>query len=157
MAQFKSLAAIQAHLQGKAHQVLKGSMELERVLANTMSQSVIDVVYNAYPEGEEGRRGERNLGLADPRNGVVSDVVVEANGRVRLVFENIAEGQDTLQGDILIDTIEEGIKSKWMNPNGVWSEPRKAMEETANRIKQNPSEVIAAIKSGLRDIGLVVR
>lgn len=157
MATFKSLTEIQRYLEQNAMEVLKGSMALERVLANTMSQSVIDVVYNAYPEGEASRRGEKDYGLADPRNGEISDVIIESNGKVRLIFENIAEGEDTLKGEILIDTIEEGIKSNWNNPDGVWSEPRRAMEEASNRIRQNPSEVVNAIKQGLRERGMKVR
>lgn len=156
MAQFKSLATIQTYLEQNLHQVLKGTAAIERILADAMSKTVVDVVYSKYSPKEYERRG-LNDGLSDPRNGIVSDVIIESNGRVRLVFENIAEGSDTLMNSMLVDTIEEGIQENWSNPEGVWSNPRPFMEETANRIKQNPSEVINAIKSGLRGIGMKVR
>lgn len=156
MAQFKSLAEIQAYIQRNTHQVLRGSAQLERVLADTMSKAVVDTVYAVYDPKDYIRR-ENNYGLSDPRNMIVSDVLIESNGQVRLIFENITEGNDTLVDDMLVDTIEEGIWDNWMAPNTPYADSRKFVEETANRIKQNPSEVINAIKAGLRDVGMRVK
>lgn len=156
MATFKNLKDIESYLQRNVHQVLKGSMELERVLANKMSEMVVRVVYDMYEPQEYERRG-MNDGLSDPRNGIISDVIIEGNGRVRVIFENIASGADTLIDDMLVDTIEEGLKENWMSPNSPYADARPFMEETANSIRQNPSEVIGAIKSGLKSAGFIVR
>lgn len=131
-------------------------MELERILANTMRDCVLSVVYDYYEPKEYERRGDDG-GLSDTRNMIVSDVTILGDGKVKLSFENITEGNDTLIEDFTVDTIEEGIKSNWMNPNGRWTDKRPFVEETANRLRQNPVEMIAAIKSGLVSQGFTVR
>jgi len=156
MPKFTNLKDLEAYLQRNFHEVMNSSMELERVMAEEMSRAVVDVVYSAYDPKDYERRGN-NDGLSDPRNGIVSDVIIEDNGKVRLIFENITEGNDSLQGDLLVDTIEEGIWDNWWSPASPYADARTFMQETANRIKQNPEDVIAAIEKGLSSKGFVVR
>lgn len=154
MPKFKDLNSLEAYLQKNIHQVLNRSGELERVLTEAMVQSVYDIVYSAYqPEGYERRMEED--GLADPRNASITSVTIE-DGVVKLVFENLTQGQDSLKGQFTTDTIVEGIESNW-NATGEWSEPRDFISETTRKLQSNPSEWIQAIKSGLSAKGIICK
>lgn len=155
MAQFKSLAAIQTYLEQNVHQVLKGSAALERVLADEMSSAVMTEVYNAYPHPPTYERRGNAGGLADVRNMVISDVVIVGN-HVKLIFENLTEGNDSMAGLYITDTIEEGIKASWDTPRSPYADARPFVAETARRLKENPVGMIIAIKSGLREKGFRV-
>lgn len=159
MATFKNLAEIQKYLEKNAAEVLRGSMALERVLADEMSSAVMTEVYNAYPHPPTYDRRGNAGGLADTRNMVISNVVVEGNS-VRLSFENLTEGSDNMKDLYITDTIEEGIRANWDTPGAPgtpYSEPRPFVAETIRRLKENPMGMIIAIKSGLREKGMRVK
>lgn len=159
MATFKNLKDLEAYLKRNMHQVLKNSMELERELAEVMYKTVIDRVYNSYtssPEEMDKRRGN-NDGLSDIRNMIVTGVSLQPNGIVKVVFENIAEGRDTMEDTLLVDAFEQPSKNGHWNKQGEWSQDRSFINETAERIRQNPENVIAAIKQGLESIGFKVQ
>jgi len=159
MASFKNLKQLEAYLKMNIHQVLRDSMELERELAEIMYQTVIDRVYNSYtssPEEMDKRRGD-NDGLSDIRNMVVTGVSIQPNGMVKVVFENIAEGRDTMEDTLLVDAFEQPSKAGHWNRQGVWSQDRSFINETAERIRQNPEHVIAAIRKGLKEKGFTVK
>jgi hypothetical protein len=159
LANFTNLKDLEAYLQRNMHQVLRDSMELERELATIMSQTIIEKVYEAYiPETQQAldmRRGENNLGLADPRNMIISNILFEKR-QLRILFENIAEGRDTMQDDMLVDAFENPTKEGYWSSQGKWSS-RSFINETAERIRQNPHGVINAIKQNLKEAGFVVK
>lgn len=165
MASFNNLKDLQTYLQYQFAETLLDSMDILRVLSNTMSESVHDIVYKPF-EPEWYIRRKDDGGLSDPRNGVISDVKLE-NGQVVLVFENIRSGQthylpiyekprDSLDGKYISETIEKGIDSNWYK-QGQWTKPRPFMKETADRINQNPTELINALKSSLKERGFKVK
>lgn len=152
MAQFRNLTELQRYLEQNAMEILANSMDIERVLAEAMSQAVIDVVYAHYePEVYERRMDEG--GLSDIRNMSVVDFGI-TNKSAFLIFENLAEGNDNQAGKYITDMIEEGIESMWNNPDGAWSEPRPFVEETIRRLKENPQELVNAIKNEFRARGM---
>lgn len=155
MATFRSLKVLNAYMLKNLPDVLRDSMELERELSTIMAQAVVDVVYGAYDPHMYERR-TNGESLSDPRSMAITDVIVESNGQVRVVFENLAKGADTLEDEFLVDTIEEGIEANWMK-SGEWSKPRPFVSETAERIRQNPSTVVNAVKQGLREKGFTIK
>ncbi|WP_144509978.1 hypothetical protein [Bacillus sp. FJAT-22090] len=156
MPKFKDLASLEAYLQKNAMQILSRSADVERVVAEVMSQAVIDVVYAAYSPTQYERRMD-NDGLSDPRNVGIGDFGIKPDGSVFITFENLTEGEDSMQGKFITDTIVEGRKSDWNNPNGVWSEPRDFIGEASRRLRENPQELINAFKSGLLAKGFKVK
>ena len=171
MPKFKDLASLEAYLQKNIHHVMNRSAELERVLASTMSNAVYDVVYKAYTPEVYQRRGDEDGsgvggGLADERNMYITSVEV-VDGSVRLVFENLTQGnedfipiygqpQDSLHGKFITDTIVEGIAANWYE-TGEWSNPRDFVGETAKRLRDSPAELVQAIKNGLIAKGFSVK
>ena len=156
MPKFKDLDLLLAYLQKNTAQALAKSAEVERIMAEVMSQAVVDVVYGSYTPTQYERRMDDG-GLSDPRNMGITDFGVNSNGDVFITFENLTEGEDSLQGKYITDTIVEGKKENWNNPNGEWSEPRDFIAETAKRLRDNPSELINAFKNGLKAKGMQVR
>lgn len=156
MPKFKDLNSLEAYLQKNISQVLARSAEVERIMAEVMSQAVIDVVYAAYEPTQYDRRGDED-GLSDVRNMGITDFGINGNGDVFITFENLTEGADSMAGKYITDTIVEGRKDDWNNSNGVWSEPRDFISETARRLQANPSELINAFKSGLLAKGFNVK
>lgn len=155
MPKFKSLVAIQAHLEKNVHLIMNRSAELERELANVMSQAVVDVVYGHYSPDVYERRGD-NDGLSDVRNMSISSVSVE-NGKIKLIFENLTEGADSQYGVFITDMIESGDDEMWSNPAGKWADRREFVAETARRLKENPEGMLNAIRSGLISKGFYVK
>lgn len=155
MPKFKDLNSLEAYLQKNIHQVMNRSAELERVLAETMSSSVFDVVYKAYEPQSYERRGDDG-GLSDTRNMEIISVDV-VNGGVQLVFENLTEGADSMSGKFITDTIVEGIKENWNHPGSPYSDPRDFVAETVRRLQANPTELVQAIKNGLTTKGFNVK
>lgn len=159
MAKFRgNLKQLQSYVKQNLHEIAKNSMELERELAEIMSKVVIERVYESYtssPTMMDMRRGNDG-GLSDPRNMIVSDVKIESTG-IRVIFENIAEGRDTMSDDMLVDAFENPSGNGHWNSQGTWSQGRGFISETAERIRQNPEPVISAIKLGLRERGFTVK
>lgn len=166
MATFKNLTQIQRHLEKNVHEIMNRSAELERVLADAMSQAVWDVVYAGNePAVYQNRRDDG--GLSDTRNMSITSVTVE-NNKVKLTFENLTQGnedfiplyghpQDSLHGNFISDTIVEGIKSNWIRQDGNWTDPRDFVSETINKLKSNPDELARAIKNGMAAKGMKVK
>lgn len=135
-------------------EIISKDASIERILAEAMSQAVVDVVYAAYTPEQYDRRMD-DSGLSDVRNMVVSDYGIR-DGNVFLTFENLTEGVDNMKGKFIGDMIEYGIKDLWNNPNGEWSEPRPFSEETANRLRENPTELLNALRKSLQARGFTV-
>jgi hypothetical protein len=152
---FNNLDEIESYLQKNVMEILSRDASIERILAETMSQSVIDVVYGHYTPEQYDRRMDES-GLSDVRNMVISDFFVK-DGKVSIIFENLTEGVDNMKGKFIGDMIEYGIKDLWNNPNGAWSEPRPFAQETANRINTDPSELLNALKTALMARGFTVK
>lgn len=155
MAKFRSLGEIQKYLEQNTAEVLAGSMELERVLADEMSQAVVDVVY-AYYEPEEYERRMDEEGLSDTRNMEVTDWGIR-DGQPFLIFENLTQGADSQSSVFITDMIEDGDKSMWNNPNGPWSDKREFVAETARRLKENPEGMLDALRKGLQQKGMKLK
>lgn len=154
MPKFKNFDTMEAYLQKNITQILARNANIERIIAEAISQSVIDVVYAAYsPEYYERRMDDD--GLSDVRNVVMSDFGFK-DGRIFVAFENIAQGNDSMKGQFISETIENGIESNWRKA-GEWSEPRPFMKETAIRLNQNPTPLIEALKTALSAKGFVIR
>lgn len=155
MPKFKDLKSLEAYLQKNAMQVLAKSAEVERIMAEVMSQAVIDVVYGYYEPTQYERRMDED-GLSDVRNMGISDWGIKGNGDVFITFENLTEGNDSMQGKYITDTIVEGREQDW-NRSGEWSNPRDFIGETAKRLRDNPQPLIEAFKKGLLAKGFNVR
>lgn len=155
MPKFKSLGAMQTWLEKNVHQVVNHSAELERVLADAMVDSVWKYVYDAY-EPESYNRREDEGGLADSRNYAITSVTLDSGGRIKLIFENLTLGNDSLSHTFLTDTIEEGIEANW-NRTGEWSEARPFVAETAKQLRENPEGILRAMRNGLIAKGMKIR
>ena len=151
MAKFKNLSQLQAHLEKNVHKILSKSASVERILAEAMSQGVIDVVYEHYSPSVYERRGDEG-GLSDVRNMEISSVTVE-DGKVKLIMENLTKGNDSMSGEYISDMIIEGDESAWSNPVGAWSVKRDYITYTVDQLKNNPSELIEELKSLLKNKG----
>ncbi|MEK4025518.1 hypothetical protein [Sporosarcina sp. FSL W7-1283] len=155
MVKFKNLAQMQAWLEKNVHQVVNKSAEIERILVDAMVESVWMNVYDAY-EPQQYNRREDEGGLADERNYEVTSVSL-VDGRVRMVVENLTQGNDNLSHTFLSDTIEAGIKSNWNNSNGSWAEARPYIAETIKKLKENPEELAGTLRKGLAAKGLKIQ
>lgn len=155
MAKFKNLNDLEKYLQKNMMQILSRNGSIERILADAMAMKAWEVVYDAYDPVSYNRREDEG-GLADNRNYAITDFGVR-DGKVYLTFENLTQGNDNLKDLYLIDTIEEGIKANWNNPNGAWSEKRPMMAETARHFNENPTELLEALKGALISRGFTVR
>lgn len=151
---FKNLDDLELYLQKNVLQILSRDASIERILAETMSQSVVDVVYAAYEPTQYDRRMDES-GLSDVRNYAITDFFV-IDGKVSIIFENLTEGADGMQGKFIADTIEFGIEENW-HRSGEWSEPRPFAQETVNRINDNPTELLNALKAALQARGFTVK
>lgn len=147
MPKFNNYADLDAYLQNVVAKEMARSADVERIVAEAISQAVVDVVYGSYQPNQYDRRMDED-GLSDPRNIMMTDFFVDS-GNVSIIYENLTEGNDSMSGKFIADTIVEGIQGNWNNPNGVWSEPRDFMSEAIESLRQNPSELITAIKSAL--------
>lgn len=158
MPKFKDLDKLEAYLQKNIYNLLFKSGEIERIMAQEMSQAVWDTVYSVYDPVSYERRADDG-GLSDPRNMQISEVVLDGNN-IKLTFENLTKGNDGLAGEYTADLIEygEGYAGKyWNNANGVWATPRGFAEETANRLRSNPTQLLSALRSELTKRGFTVR
>lgn len=155
MPKFKDLASLEAYVQNSMMLVAARSADIERIVAEVMSQAVIDVVYAHYSPTQYDRRMD-NDGLSDPRNVGVSDWGIKDDGSIFVTFENLTEGNDSMQGKYIADTIVEGIESNW-NRTGAWSEPRDFIGEASRRLRENPQQLIEAFKKGLLAKGFNVK
>lgn len=155
MPKFKDLKTLEAYLQNNAMQVLSRSADIERIIAEVMSQAVIDVVYAHYSPTQYERRMD-DSGLSDPRNVGITDFGIKGDGSIFVTFENLTEGSDSMQGKFITDTIVEGIESNW-NRTGEWSEKRDFIGETARRLRENPQQLIEAFKKGLRKKNILIK
>lgn len=154
MASFTNLADLQRYLQKNIVEIASRSADIERVVAEEISQAVVDVVYAAYTPEQYDRRMDDG-GLSDTRNIFITDFGIK-DGKVFVTFENLTEGEDNLQGQFTGDLIEfgDGYGNKyWNNPDGTWSDPRPFMEEAAKRLNDNPQELVDAMKKGLAERG----
>lgn len=127
---------------------------LRQLVANTVSKHVQSDVYTPYEPAEYKRRGIDG-GLADPDN-VERTGISASNSSIYLRYENITEGVDSLKGKEITDTIEEGIRENWMNPDGVWSLPRPFIEPATEELK-NSNKLRNQLVTVLRSAGLDVK
>ena len=154
MAQFKDLSSLEKYLTQVVREVSSSSMDLEDRMSETMREAVIDIVYNAYSPTQYKRRGDDG-GLSDTDNMIITSADMR-NGKVLLTFENITSGVDTLAGKRLDETINDGVKDNWANP-GVWSEPRRFIEETRERLQQKSDELADELRKELQRAGFKTR
>lgn len=155
MAQFKDLSSLEKYLTQVIGEISSNSMDLEDKMSETMREAVIDIVYNAYSPTQYKRRGDDG-GLSDTDNMIITSADMR-NGKVLLTFENITSGVDTLAGKRLDETINDGIKGNWANPNGSWSEPRPFIEETRERLQQKSGELARELEKELKRAGFKTR
>lgn len=155
MAQFKDLSSLEKYLTQVIGEISSNSMDLEDKMSETMREAVIDIVYNAYSPTQYKRRGDDG-GLSDTDNMIITSADMR-NGKVLLTFENITSGVDTLAGKRLDETINDGIKDNWANSNGSWSEPRRFIEETRERLQQKSGELADELRKELQRAGFKTR
>lgn len=158
MKTFRSLSEIQRYLEQNTQVILDNSAQLESFLAYKMRDAVIEHVYSVYEPEVYERRGTTD-GLADERNMAITSVDITGN-RVRVTFENLAEGADNLSGEYIGDLIEfgEGHSGKtWSDPDGAWAKPRPFSTKAAEDIATNPSTLIKILKSELGNAGFKIR
>lgn len=127
---------------------------LREVIGDKVSSKVKSEVYDKHNPSHYKRRGIDD-GLADPDN--VERTSLQTNGtHIQAIYENTTEGVDTLIGQELTQTIEEGIKGNWSNPNGEWAEPRPFIEPAVEELKSE-SELRSTLVKMLRQSGYSVK
>lgn len=153
MPSFTNLDDLQNYLEHTFANSLENSAEVERVLESAMRESVMEHVYGAYAPVEYERRGDKG-GLSDVDNMTITDVSV-SGGKVKILFENLTQGADNLQGEYTGDLIEfgEGYGGKHWDTQGAWSEPRPFSAKAADELRNNPEELKRAIKTNLEGRG----
>lgn len=152
---FTDLAKLEKYIQTQFANNVWKNQGIKDVIAEEMSQAVVDIVYTAYEPTQYERRRDDD-GLSDVRNVEITYIDTVPNG-VSVIVENLTEGEDSMQGKFITDLIEEGGIKEWNNPNGVWTEPRPFVEETINRLKANPTKLTDEVKQTLKNIGLDVK
>lgn len=152
--QFKNLSNLAKYIKGTVPAKILTERKVESLLRNELRKSINEVVYDAY-EPEFYNRRNMNGGLGDPRLMQIVDAVLDGN-KFKIVFQSVAEGNDTLKGEYLSETIIEGIKENWEKPNGEWSEPRDFIESMYANIKSNPEPLIRAVKGAFIKCGFKV-
>lgn len=152
--QFNNLKEIENYIKSHIPENILQSRDVENILKKEMRQAVYDVVYSAYEPEVYERRGESG-GLADMRTMEITDAIMNGD-TFTIIFQNLAEGNDTLDGQYLTDTIEEGIASNWER-EGIWSLPRPFVYETAEAIRANPKPLINAVKKAIIKAGFKVK
>lgn len=146
---------MQVWLEKNIHKVVSKNPAMERILADSMSLAVHDVVYDYYePYSYERRKNEG--GLSDTRNMEIASVTIE-NGKVKLVMENRTLGNDSMANQFISDTIIDGISANWDNPNGRWTDKRDYISHSMNELRNNPQELVEILKAGLISRGLKVK
>lgn len=148
---FNNLEEIQAKFANDFVNIVGSQDDLRRVVGNKVSKKVMTEVYDKNSNPVSYKRRGVDDGLADPDN--VELTSLQTNGQaVYIAYENLTEGVDTLTGEYLTDTIEEGISDNWNNPNGVWSRPRPFIEPAIEELKSE-TEVRDALVVMLRNSG----
>jgi len=150
-----SLDELQKELSKDLMGVIDAQDLLQQVIGNKVSSKAKTEVYDKHPNPVSYRRRGVNGGLADPDN--VERTSLQTNGtHIQAIYENTAEGVDTLKGQELTDTIEEGISGNWSNPDGVWAEPRPFIEPAVEEL-QSESELRSSLVTMLRQSGYSVK
>lgn len=141
-------------MENNVPQHLVNDRNVERVLKGAMSQAVYETVYGHYiPHEYKRRRGQGGLG--DTRLMQITDAILK-DGKFHIIFQNLAKGNDTLNGEYLAETIENGIKENW-EKTGVWSEPRPFIQDTYRKILENPQPLMDAVKKAFVKCGFKVK
>ena len=161
--QFRNLKELEKYVKNNVPNNISRSTKLERTLAGFMKQSVYNEVYMGYlPKDLESRRWARGKGLGYEGNMRITDMKLE-DSELQIVFENLTQGRDSLSGQYLTDTIEEGIRSNWDEPDltDVYgrrpSDPRPFVAETANMIRKEPERVKEAVKKAFKEAGFKIK
>lgn len=163
--QFKDLNSLQKFLERNSPFIMRNG-EIKNALAKIMQKAVHDVVYDYYTPTAYIRLGDKG-GLSDPRNMHITKVEIK-NGVLQILFENLRAGQvhyipiygqdiDSLHGKFIVDTIENGFRDNWYDPDGPWSDARPFVKETIKRIHDNPTHLINAIKLAYKNAGFIVK
>ena len=157
---FRNLKELEKYLKDTIPNQIVKDGKVESLLKTSMRQAVQEVVYDVYtPKGSPTRppyqRRGANGGLLDERTMQITDVLMDGKN-FKMIFENLTQGNDTLSGDFLVDTIEQGLEENWQK-TGVWSKPRPFVATTMERIKSNPAPLIEAIKSSFIKQGFKVK
>ena len=151
--QFRNLKELERYIINNIPEKIMQSRDVENILKKEMYQAVYDVVYAVY-EPEYERRAD-NGGLSDMRTMEITDAIVKGK-TFTMIFQNLAQGNDTLSGEYLTDTIEQGLEDNW-ETKGIWSKPRPFVYETAQAIKANPKPLINAVIKAFLKCGFKVK
>lgn len=151
---FNNLNSLEKALTGIVLDAVGSDDQLRKIIGQEESKKVESEVYNKYNPVAYKRRGLTD-GLADPDN-IERTGIASSGNKIQLIYENTTEGADTLKGEELTDTIEEGIKDNWANPDGVWSEPRPFIEPTIDSLR-NDNKLRNGLVSILKRSGLDVK
>lgn len=149
-----SLEELAKLLEPQLFDIIGADDTLRQLIGHSVSNSVEQNVYPMHTPQQYKRRGV-NGGLADPDN-VVRTGIGKANSKIQMIYENITEGVDTLKGEELTDTIEEGIRENWTNPNGAWSEPRPFIEPAIEELKGS-NKLNNQLRTILKQSGLDIK
>lgn len=151
---FKTLDELQKYIERNVVPKFIENGQIESVLQTAMRKAVYEAVYQEYTPREYKRRNTKG-GLGD-RNLMQITNAILVDGNFSIMFENLAKGNDTLRGEFLAETIEEGIRSNWNNPNGEWSKPRPFTDKMYENILANPRPLIEAVKKAFKSAGFKV-
>lgn len=157
----KNPKQLEGYLANKLANELFFSSNLQDVMAETMQEVIVKNVYGGYdPKNPDTRRGNDD-GFSDVDNMQFTSVDV-SNGKVSYIFENTTEGKDSLKGQELADTFEEGIKGNWYNPNltddkgRVVSDARSFIEDTTKELLES-GKLVEALKKDLSRLGIKIK
>lgn len=157
MPTFKSLKDLENYANSQILHSIKVNLALEDLFAEAMYDVIYTNVYSVYQPVEYERREEKE-GLLDEKNMRFTEHSQLGSKKISSLFENVAQGQDTMEGKYISEMIELGIKEPYNNPNGIWAEPRPFTDDTTRYLNTAKNqELLNAFKAGLLKQGIKVR
>ncbi|MFJ7982430.1 hypothetical protein ACIQ1D_19390 [Lysinibacillus xylanilyticus] len=157
MPTFRNLKDLERFANAQILQSISVNLALENLFAEAMYDVIWTNVYSVYEPIEYERR-EEDGGLLDERNMRFTEHIPISSKLISSLFENLAEGKDTMEGQYISEMIEKGIKEPYNNPDGIWAEPRPFTSDTTRYLNTaKNSELLQAFKAGLIRQGLKVR
>ena len=141
------------------------SSNLQDKTAEIMQENIIKNVYDAFEPRKYQRRGknDNNTEAFSHMDNMEFTSVDIQNGNVRFVFENTAEGNDSMSGKELTDMFENGTRENWDAPNvtddygRVASDPRPFIQSTIDDLNKSKGELVDALKKDLRGLGFQIK
>jgi len=159
MAQYTDLSKLIKSVVKQLGSTNHNATHLKDEVAETMSNVIKDNVYAAFTPEEYVRRGDDG-GFSDTDNMVFTDVQTMGN-QINLTFENITEGNDSMEGQKIADLFENG-NGKWDkevtdDEGRLNTDKRPFIEDTITELNRSKSQLTNAWKKDLKNQGFDVK